>query len=364
MKRDGRTFDHATLETIRLMAVERVREGEPPATIIASYGFNRTTIYKWIKAALQPGIGIKALRSTRATGRPRTLTAAQEQQVFRWVNGRDPRQYGLDFGLWTRAVVVELIAQKFGVTMGVTAVGELLAKLGLTPQTPLQRAYQRDPEAIERWQRETFPAIARQARDQGAEVFFWDESGFRADTVHGKTWGMRGQTPVVYRPGQRQSISAASAVTTHGSFSFCTYTGALKAELFVVLLRKFMRGRKRPVHLVLDSLPAHKTASVRAYVASTKGRMAQHFLSGYALDLNPDELAWSHVKRTGAGRRPLRAGETLREKIEAQLSQLKRMSNLVRSFFRAPSVAYIGDCRVSPAGAVPPAARAGSSIRR
>ena len=59
----------------------------------------------------------------------------------------------------------------------------LLAKLGLTPQKPLQRAYQRDPEAIEKWQRETFPAIAAQAKAVGAEIFFWDESGFRADTV-------------------------------------------------------------------------------------------------------------------------------------------------------------------------------------
>ncbi len=344
MKRDGRTLDRATLETIRLMAIERVREGEAPTDVIASYGFNRTTIYKWMKAALQPGVGIKALRSTKATGRPRTLTPAQERQVLRWVNGRDPRQYGLDFGLWTRRVVVELIAQKFGVTLGVTAVGELLARLGLTPQKPLQRAYQRDPEAIERWQRETFPGIARQARAEGAAVYFWDESGFRADTVHGKTWGVRGQTPVVHRPGQRQSISAASAVNANGAFWFCTYEGALKADLFVLLLRKLMRGRRKPVHLILDSLPAHKTAAVRDYIASTSGRLMLHFLPGYAPDLNPDELVWSHVKRTGAARRPLRAGESLREKIEEQLAQLKRTPDLVRSFFLAPSVAYIGDC--------------------
>jgi len=344
MKRDGRTLDRATLETIRLMAIERVREGEAPTDVIASYGFNRTTIYKWMKAALQPGVGIKALRSTKATGRPRTLTPAQERQVLRWVNGRDPRQYGLDFGLWTRRVVVELIAQKFGVTLGVTAVGELLARLGLTPQKPLQRAYQRDPEAIERWQRETFPGIARQARAEGAAVYFWDESGFRADTVHGKTWGVRGQTPVVHRPGQRQSISAASAVNANGAFWFCTYEGALKADLFVLLLRKLMRGRRKPVHLILDSLPAHKTAAVRDYIASTNGRVMLHFLPGYAPDLNPDELVWSHVKRTGAARRPLRAGESLREKIEEQLAQLKRTPDLVRSFFLAPSVAYIGDC--------------------
>src|SRR6201998_4935582 len=102
MKRDGRSFDHRTLEAIRLMAVERVRDGEQPAAVISSYGFSRTTIYKWLAAAAAPGVGVKALLSRPATGRPRTLSPRQEQQVFRWINGRDPRQYGLDFGFWGR----------------------------------------------------------------------------------------------------------------------------------------------------------------------------------------------------------------------------------------------------------------------
>src|ERR1700722_1441053 len=44
MKRDGRGFDHRTLEAIRLMAVERVRGGERPSAVVASFGFHRTTI--------------------------------------------------------------------------------------------------------------------------------------------------------------------------------------------------------------------------------------------------------------------------------------------------------------------------------
>jgi len=50
--------------------------------------------------------------------------------VFRSINGRDPRQYGLDFGLWTRSLVADLIERKFGIRLGVTAVGELLAQVG------------------------------------------------------------------------------------------------------------------------------------------------------------------------------------------------------------------------------------------
>jgi transposase len=305
MKRDGRTLDHGTLEEIRKMAVERVREGERPSVVIASYGFHRCVIYRWLKAAAGRGKGMRALASSKGTGRPKKLSAVQERQILRWVNGKNPMQYGFDFGLWTRQIVGELVKQKFGVTLSLASIGAILARLGLTAQKPLQRAYQRDPEAIERWQRDTYPAIARTARAEKADIYFWDESGFRADAVHGKTWGVKGHTPVVSVPGQRQSISAASAVNARGGFWFAIYEGALTGELLVELLKGLLKYRKRPLHLVLDGLPAHKKAVVKDYVASTEGKLTLHYLPGYAPDLNPDELVWSYAKRTGTARSPL-----------------------------------------------------------
>ena len=343
MKRDGRTLAHNVLEEMRMLAVQRMREGEAPAAVAASFGMNRTWAYKCRAAASGRGNGLRALRSTKGTGRPRSLTPAQERQVFRWVNGKNPHQYGFDFGLWTRQVVRELIAQRFEVTLSLTSVGALLARVGLTPQKPLQRAYQRDCEAVQRWVSQTYPSLARKAKRQKAEIFFWDESGFRADAVHGKTWAAKGQTPVVERPGQRQSVSAASAVNSKGAFWLETYQGALTGELFVQLLKNMMAERQRPVHLVIDGLPAHKKAIVKEYVASTEGRLTLHFLPGYSPDLNPDELVWSHAKRTGVARSPLRKGEKLRERVDAQLQSVADNPALVRSFFRHPSVAYISD---------------------
>jgi transposase len=104
-----------------------------------------------------------------------------------------------------------------------------------------------------------------------------------------------------------------------------------------------MRHRWKPVHLVVDGLPAHKTALVKTYVASTDGMLTLHLLPGYAPELNPDELVWSHMKRTGVARAPLRRGETLRDKVAAQLAAIKRTPQLIRSFFQAPTVAYITD---------------------
>lgn len=341
MKRDGRAVSRAALEEMRVMALERMREGESPADVAASFGLHRGWAYKVLSKARSRGK--RALLSTKGTGRPRTLTVAQERQVFRWINGKNPRQYGFDFGLWTRQIVRELVAQKFEASLSLASIGALLARVGLTPQKPLQQAYQRDPVAVARWQQETYPAIARKAKRERAEIYFWDESGFRADGVQGRTWGAKGQTPVVKVPGQRQGISAASAVNSKGGFWFATYNGGLNGERFVELLRRMMKWRRRPIHLVVDGLPAHKTKAVRAYVDSLKGKLTLHFLPGYAPDLNPDELVWSYAKRTGVARNPLRAGEKLADRVHAQLAEIAVRPGLVRSFFRHPSVAYISD---------------------
>lgn len=57
-------------------------------------------------------------------------------------------------------------------------------------------------------------------------------------------------------------------------------------------------------------------------------------------DLNPEELVWSHAKRTGTARCPLQKGESLRERIEDRLEKLHRLPKFFRSFFQAPFVAY------------------------
>src|SRR5258707_13992157 len=171
MKRDGRTLDHATLETIRLMAVERVLEGEVASAVITSYGFNLTTIYKWLTAAAK-GVGLRALQARPAPGRPRRLTPGQEQQVFRWINGKDPRQYGLDFGLWTRSVVADLIARKFGIRLGLTAVGEQLSKVKQNPQERVRPAFKRGSEANARRRGGGYPTISHQTQGVGGGVFF------------------------------------------------------------------------------------------------------------------------------------------------------------------------------------------------
>ncbi|MBI2432260.1 MAG: IS630 family transposase [Candidatus Hydrogenedentes bacterium] len=339
MKIDGRTLSHETSETIRRMAVQRVRDGERPSEVIASYGLCRTTIYRWLRAHEKGGE--QALASRRGTGRPVTLTNRQKQHVRKWICGRDPRQYGFDFGLWTRQIVTQLIEQKFGITLSVATVGRLLAELEITPQKPLRRAYERDPEAIEKWQREEFPKLRARAKRRGADIFFLDEAGIRSDAPLQRTWGAKGKTPVVATSGQRQSVNAISAVTMRGGFWYAVYTGRFNAGRFVEFLKAFLRGRRCPVMLVVDGHPAHRAKVVADFVQSTKGQLELHFLPGYAPELNPDEFVWNHLRQCGVSKKPLRRGESLRARVEGDLHAIQRRPSLVRSFFHADSVAYI-----------------------
>jgi transposase len=194
-----------------------------------------------------------------------------------------------------------------------------------------------------RWTEEVYPALKKRARKEKATIFFLDEARFRSDETRGRTWGIRGQTPVVATSGRRQRVSAISAVTADGKFWWDTFHGTLTAERFVGFLRQFMKRRRRKVFLVLDSHPAHKAKATKAYVESLGGRLELHFLPGYAPELNPDEFGWQHVKTTGIRAIPLEEDESLALRVRADLRRLARLPHLLRGFFRAPTVQYILD---------------------
>ena len=324
------------------MAIQRVIEdGAKPSEIAAEYGFCRNYLYPWLKK-FRDG-GWEALAERIAEGPAPKLTEKQRQRVKRWILGKDPRQYGFDFGLWSRRIVQMLIKERMDVDLGLTAVGRLLASLDITPQKPLRRAYERDPKAVKLWLEETYPKLKRRARRLGAKIFFLDEAGFQSDPPLGRTYGLKGETPVVVTSGQRQSINAISAVNARGEFWAATYTGKLNAVAFVAFLENFMKGRRGKVFLVVDGHPAHKANRVTDLVAAMEGRLELHPLPAYAPDLNPDEFVWSHMKTNGVSKKPLKKNESLKDRVEEDLLKIHANPALVRSFFCAESVVYAKD---------------------
>ena len=336
---DGRKLDHQTLEQLRIRAVRQVEHGAHPEDVAQALGMTKAAVYAWL-AKYREG-GLEALKARPVPGRPPKLSGSQLARLYGLVVGNDPRQLRFAFALWTRAMVRELIRREFGVALSEVSVGRLLRKLGLSPQRPLYRAWQQNPEAVARWKAEEYPAIREQAAKVGAATYFADEAGVRSDYHAGTTWAPVGQTPVVAATGDRFGVNLISAVTAKGKLRFAAYEGSLNGPVFIDFCRRLLDDAQGPVFLVLDGHPVHRSNAVKQFAASTDGRLRLCFLPGYAPELNPDEWVWKNIKHDRIGRAGVSGPEDLKAKALAALHRLQRLPHLVQSFFRDPNLRYI-----------------------
>ncbi|WP_150462039.1 IS630 family transposase [Nesterenkonia ebinurensis] len=336
---DGRKIDHHTLEVLRLRAIDQVAEGQHPEEIAAALGLHRKTVYKWL-AKYREG-GREAVLSRPVPGRPSKLSDEQLAQVYEWVAGCDPSQLRFDYALWTRKIVQQLIAERFGVQMSVSAVSRMLHRLGLSPQRPLWRAWQADEEKVKAFKEQQYPQIAKNAKKQGATVYFADEAGLRSDHHAGRTWAAKGQTPVVKTTGARFSLNMISAVTAKGLLRFSTFTGSMTAPKFIDFVKRLMRDTQGPVYLIVDGHPVHRSKEVRQFAENSEGMLKLFFLPGYSPQLNPDEWVWKNIKNDQVGRAVITGPDQMKRLAVSGLRRLQRLPHLVRGFFHDPNLAYI-----------------------
>lgn len=197
-------------------------------------------------------------------------------------------------------MIRELIGEKFAVSLSEVSVGRLMRRIGFIPQRPLYRAWQQDREAMERWQRESYPEIARRAKRENAMIFFADEAGLRSDHHAGTTWTLKGRTPIVKATGRRFSTNMLSAVNNLGHFCFMVVEGSVNGAVFCEFLERLITGVDRKIFLIVAGHPVHKAKLVKHFLAEHKDRLELFFLPPYSPQLNPDEITWAHVKRNVA----------------------------------------------------------------
>jgi len=338
MKIDGRKFSTEEKHLIRRMTAQCYLEGESLTRIAASYGVSAVSVHRWGKQAGEAGID--SLSPKPKPGRTRKLTREEEDEAFRWVAGGDPRQLDLDFCFLTRKIIADQIEQRRGIAISVTSVGEMLHRLGLSPQKSLRRADERDEVAIKEWVDKRYPKIKKVAKRSGSDIFWLDEAGVRSDDPLQRTWGLIGKTPVVKTRSKRRSINVITAVTNNGGFWYTAYSGRINAERFIECRRYFMKYRRRSVVLIMDGHPVHKAKKVKRYVASLGGRLIIELLPPYTPEHNPDEYVFHYMKQQDVTKKPLKKDESLKERVLTDLRSIKENKTLVRSFFNAQPVTF------------------------
>lgn len=339
-RRGEKRVPRRELAAVRELAVNAMLGGMHPDDVAKLYDVGRSSVYGWRKEYLDKGPA--AFTVNFAPGRAPKLTDGQMAQVRKWVVGNNPRQLQFDFALWTRQMVRDLIKREFGVEYTLQAIGVILHRLGLSPQKPLVRAYQQNPELVSKWKREEYPEIQKAAKEAGGTILFGDEASIRTDYHAGTTWAPVGQTPIVRGSGGRdKTVNMISAVSARGKFHFSFLEGNLTSELFIGYLKDLMNDIPGPIFLIVDNVSAHKSKATLKFVQSTSGRLNLYFLPPYSPELNPDEWVWKSVKHDHVGKMASRSADEMRGGIMKVVEKLRSGPEIIRSFFGDPDLSYI-----------------------
>ena len=323
---------------IRMQAVKMVKSGTSVGDVAKFFDVTTRSVFSWLAAFANEGQN--GLAAKFGSGRPPKVTPDQMQWIASAVRNNTPNQLSFSFGLWTLRLIGQLIERRFGMTLSLPTLGKVMNQLGFTPQRPLHRAYEQDDVLVQRWLDNELPALRARAKARGAVVMFADEASMRSDYHAGTTWAPRGHTPIVRVMGQRSTINMISAIGGDGQMQFMLVDGRVNGEVFVQFLQQLMLAAERPIVLVVDGHPVHRSKLVADYVNSTDGKLELHFLPPYSPQLNPDEQVWKHVKERVA-KQTAADKYQLRGLVREALERLQKLPSIIAGFFRHPECGFV-----------------------
>ena len=204
---------------------------------------------------------LKVKKRGRPPGSCRTLSQEQETELQKAIRDKCPDQLKLPFALWTRIAVQQLIKQLWGIDMPIRTVGEYLKRWGFTPQKPLRKAYKQNPKEVKAWLDEQYPAIAKRAKKEQAEIHWGDETGLCNDSYHGKSYAPRGQTPAIRLHPRCERVNLISSVTNQGKVRFMVYKNKMNSETLIKFMKRLIKDSERKIFLILDNLKVHHSYS-------------------------------------------------------------------------------------------------------
>ena len=340
-KIDARTLSQDVQEAQRLQIIrlrESGRSNKETAEIVGVSPPHSSTVWQRYKKQ-----GIDAIskgKRGRRNGAQRTLTSGQEESIKRLLIDKAPSQLKLSFALWTREAVQLLIQQQCDFKMPIRTVGEYLKRWGFTPQKPAKWAKEQSTPAVAKWLTRDYPAIAKRAKQEKAEIYWGDETGIQTGANVEKGYSPKGKTPVLRQTAQKHRINMISAISNQGRVRFMFYRDNMNSKRLITFMRRLVKDVGRKVYLILDNLKVHHSELVKKWLKKHEEKIEVFYLPSYSPELNPDEYLNNSLKgRVHSGERA-KNKEQLESKARKHMRHLQSRPNNVKKFFEHRCVSY------------------------
>ena len=332
INQDARFLHPVVQQELRYKAVEMFFQGCSKASISRQLCVSRRSVYNWVKAHIK--LGSRGLHNCKR-GRPEgsQLQPWQSAQVVKIIKNHCPDELSMPFFLWTRESVGALIREKFEIKLSKWTVGRHLDRWGFSPQKPARRAIEQSPQAIERWFEVEYPTIQKLAKKERATIHWGDEMGLRSDHNVGRTYGIKGKTPVVKRTGNRFSCNMISTITNLGKLRFMVFHKNFTEDVFLKFLNKLIRQVDRKIFLIVDNHRSHKSKKVNAWLECNVEHIRLFYLPSYCPELNPDEFLNQDVK-SYMGKQRVHTKSQMIKNLNKHLKMRQKQPHVIQNFVK------------------------------
>ena len=143
-------------EERRKRAWQLKEQGWQQKDIATTLGVSEGAVSQWLNRGREQGV--EALNAHPPKGMTPRLTAEQKAQIPNLL-AKGAEAYGFRGSVWTASRVAVVIMRAFGVRYHRDHAGRLMREAGWSRQKPIERASQRNAEAIRKWAHERWPAL-------------------------------------------------------------------------------------------------------------------------------------------------------------------------------------------------------------
>jgi transposase len=313
----------------------------PKGEVADIIGVQAGTISAWWKNYQSSGKkGLISKKKGVKSEDKKLLSKEQEISIQKMIVDKMPEQLKLDFSLWTRKAVKELIEQQFGIILAITTMGDYLRKWGFTPQKPKKMAYEQCPKKVQKWLDEEYPSIKKQAKEEEAVIYWGDETGVKNQCNHGRSYAPKGKTPIKKSMAKKFSINMISAITNQGKVQFLLYSDTMNADKFIEFMKQLIKSSTQKVYFIVDNLRVHHSKTVKEWVEENKKKIALYFIPSYSPEMNPDEYLNCDLKQGMSAKKSPKSVEILQSNVQNHMSMLQEKSDRVKKYFEHKSIKY------------------------
>lgn len=338
---DLRKLNNDELYGVRKQVVRLKLQGRKGPEIEAITGIYQGRISQIWAAYQRHGImGIKPEKSGRKPKSLMLLSAEESQEIRQVIVSKAPNQLKMAGFLWTLAKISQYIWDTYRKMVSLRSLSNYMKRWGLTCQRPSKRAWGQDIARIERFKKEEYPAIAKRAKAENAQIYWGDETGVSNRENYERGFAEKGKTPVLPMETKYERVNMISAITNQGHTRFMVYEEKMNQRLLLDFLRRLVAESDRKVFLILDNLRVHHGKIVASWLEHHKDEIEVFFLPPYAPESNPDEYLNHALKLdVHSGNLP-RTKKDIKHKIHSFMRGLQHTKHRVRAFFQHPKLSY------------------------